>query len=238
MSKKANVIFLHHSTGNCIWKGGVPEWFGKYNSDNGTDYRISELAFPKGKPYPWSNYPYDYWNIWVNHAGDVAYMDEPTLEMLAKEYDVIIFKHCYPVSSVKENAGKADVASSEKTIENYKLQYEALKTKLRSFPNTRFVMWTGAALVKNNSTEDNARRAKEVFDWVKEIWDEKGDNIWLWDFRELQTEGGIFFKNEYACNLDDSHPNADFSKRVAPYFCKRIIDVIEGKADTTSLTGE
>ena len=108
MSKNARIIYLHHSTGNCIWKGGVPEYFQKQNSAHGTQYQISEQAFPAKEPYVWKNYPYDYWNIWVKNAGDSPVLGEPTLEMLTKDYDIIVFKHCYPVSQVVED-GTPDI---------------------------------------------------------------------------------------------------------------------------------
>ncbi len=40
---------------------------------------LEEVAFPKSKPYGWNNYPYDYYNIWVNNAGPKPFMKEPTL---------------------------------------------------------------------------------------------------------------------------------------------------------------
>ena len=236
--KQAKILFLHHSTGGCVWEGGVAEWFEKYNKEHSAAYNITETAFPKDKPYGWANYPYDYWNIWVQNAGPRAYKEEPTLEILTKECNIIIFKHCFPVASVKEDRGKPDVASDRKSIENYKLQYEALKAKLRQFPDTKFIVWTGAMLCKADTSEDNAKRAKEFFKWVKTAWDEKGDNIFLWDFEQLETDGGLYLKDEYAAAPDDSHPNVAFSKRVAPLFAARIVDVIEGRGDTGSLTGK
>ncbi len=232
---KASVLFLHHSTGECIWNGGVEAWFDAYNKSHKTKYTITEQAFPKDAPYGWNNYPYDYWNIWVKHAGARAYKGEPTLEMLSRKYDVIVFKHCFPVSAIEEDTGHGDVASEDKRIENYKLQYEALKMKMREFPKTRFIVWTGPALVKSETDEDAAGRARAFFDWVRKEWDKPGDNIYLWDFRELETEGGLYLNDSYA--MGDSHPNEGFSKKVAPHFCRRIVDVILGQGDQGSLTG-
>jgi len=225
------IIFLHHSTGNNIWKGGVPQWVEKYNAEHGTDYRITERNFPSGDPYKWKNYPFDYWNIWVKHAGNEPYMEEPTLEILTRQYDVIIFKHCYPVSNILEDTGSPDINSEDKRIENYVLQYEALKTKLRSYPEKKFIVWTGAALVEKNTSEENARRARKFFDWVKSEWDEPGDNIYVWDLFDLETEGGLYLKNEYAAAPDNSHPNETFAQKVAPLFARRIVDVIEARGD-------
>lgn len=43
--KAVKIIFLHHSTGECIWNGGVSEWFKKYNANHGTNYQIVEQIF-------------------------------------------------------------------------------------------------------------------------------------------------------------------------------------------------
>ena len=134
LGTSAKIRFLHHSTGGVIWGGGVADWMTQYNGAHSTQYELTETNFPSGDPYPWDNYPYDYWNIWINHAGAQPYMEEPTLEILTTQYDVIVFKHCFPVAGVGPDTGNADVSSNEKTAENYKLQYAALKDKLHQFP--------------------------------------------------------------------------------------------------------
>lgn len=234
----ANILFLHHSTGRNIWEGGVKDSLEKYNGENGKTYKIVEQNFPKRSEYGWNNYPYDYWNIWVNHGGNESYKNEPTLEMITKLYDVVVFKHCYPVSHVDPDTGDPDIASDVKSGENYKLQYNALKEKMHQFPGKKFILWTGAALVKEHTNETEAERASGFFDWVRNEWDEKGDNIYLWDFQTLETDGGLYLKDEYAKSSTNSHPNEDFAKRTAPLLSKRIIDVIEGRGDEGSLTGE
>jgi hypothetical protein len=251
MENQTNIIFLHHSTGRFIWygdvgklsrklgfAGDVEKWFDRYNRENNQNYNIEELFFPKKEPYGRRNYPFDYYNIWVKNAGDQPYKEEPTLEILTKKYDVIIFKHCFPVSSIKEDTIKPDINSEISTTTNYKLQYEALKKKMLEFPETKFIVWTPPALLQIHTHKEEAERANEFSEWIKKIWDEKGDNIFVWDFRELQVEGGLYLKTEYALDENDSHPNRKFSKAVAPYFCKRIVDVIENKGDVESLTGK
>jgi hypothetical protein len=229
LSAAAKVAYLHHSTGGVIWNGGVSDALNAYNARSGKSYGITESAFPSGSPYPWDNYPYDYWNIWVNHAGNSAYMGEPTLEMLTKDYDVIVFKNCFPVSSIGPDTGRPDVTSSAKTLENYKAQYNALKTKMRQFPNKRFIVWTPAALVQGATDAEQGTRAREFTNWMKTQWDEKGDNIYVWDFFTLETGGGIYLLPQNAASAGDSHPNGAFASRVAPQFVQRLIDVIEGR---------
>ena len=251
MSNQKKVIFLHHSTGNNIWKGNVSKysyklfkegdvqkWIKKYNKKNEIKINIKEQAFPKKQPYGWKNMPFDYYNIWVKNAGDKPFKEEPTLEILTKQYDLIIWKHCYPVGRISENKDSADINSEERTLENYKLQYEALKNKMLEFPDTKFLVWTGAAQVKGGTNEEDAKRQKEFIDWLRNDWSQKGDNIYLWDFYELETEGGLYQKDEYAASTTDSHPNKKFSHTIAPYFGQRIADVINGKGDEKTITGK
>lgn len=231
------IIFLHHSTGKIIWDAGVKSWFKSYNRANNTRYKIKERDFPKKSPYGWKNYPYDYWNIWVNNAGPKKFKKEPTLEILTRKYGVIVFKHCFPVSDVTICPGEPSADSEIKCVGNYKLQYQALKQKLHSYPHCKFLIWTGAALVREATSRDRAERAREFFDWVRNEWNQPGDNIFIWDFFELETEGGLYLKNEYARSSTNSHPSEEFARRVMPLFCNRLADVIEGRADSTSTTG-
>ena len=231
------IIFLHHSTGGVIWEGGVESSLESYNSDHDTDYAIVERAFP-GDGYPWENYPYDYWNIWVEHEGDRRYKKQETLEILTADYDLIVWKHCFPVSGMEPDSGEPDISSAVKSAENYKLQYQALKEKMHQFPETKFLVWTGAALVAEANDAESARRAEAFFDWVIEEWDEPEDNIYLWDFWQLETEGGLYLREEYAAGPGDSHPGSAFAADVAPLLAQRIVDVLEGRGDSSTLTGQ
>lgn len=236
------IIFLHHSTGRCIWlgdtnqylyavtgKGSVQKYFEEYNRKNNTEYNISGQIFPKRLPYGWKNYPYDYYNIWVKNAGNQKYLEEPTLEMLIREYNVIIFKHCFPIGRINPDTGIPDINSEEKRLENYKLQYNALKEKMHAFPDNKFIVWTPPALLRDKTTPDQAKRSYEFYRWIADYWDEYGDNIYLWDFYNYGTEGGMYLEEKNASGPGDSHPGKEFSKRMAPVFSEFIIDVIEEK---------
>ena len=134
--------------------------------------------------------------------------------------------------------GNPNVASDARTIANYQLQYEALKTRMCQFPTKKFLLWTGAALRKPDTNRDEALRAKQVFDWVKATWNVTGDNIFVWDFRALETAGseeGLYLNDAFSSG--DSHPSDAFAQTVAPFFVKRLVDVIEGRGDSGSITG-
>jgi len=238
------VVFLHHSTGEAIWKGktnryvyrltgkgDVQKFFAAYNRKNKTNYEISAVNFPKSSPYGWNNYPFDYYNIWVKNGGPEPFMEESTLEILTKEYDVIIFKHCFPVSRIVADSLAPDINSDVKSIGNYKLQYEALKKKMHEFPDNKFIVWTPAANTKLKSKEEEALRTRDFYNWMINEWDEKGDNIFIWDFYNYETEGGLYLTDSNAHSPDNPHPGVEFSARIAPLFGKFIIDVIESRAD-------
>ena len=107
---------------------------------------------------------------------------------------------------------------------------------MEEYPDNRFIIWTGAALIQNETDKAHAQRAETFFNWVKNDWDEMGDNIYVFNFWYLETEGGLYMKDKYSDG--DSHPNSSFSNKVAPYFARRVMRVIEGKGDTTKLTGK
>ncbi len=244
MSKENKAIFLHHSTGFNIWKGNVSKvsWklfkegdtqkaVKKLNKKYKTNFTLDELWYPKNS----DNNPIDYYNIWIKENGQSG---ELSLESFTENYGLIIFKHCFPISNIEENDSVANIESTKHTLDNYKLQYEALKKKMHEFPETKFLIWTGATNVQGVTTEESAQRMREFSDWVRNEWNEKDDNIFLWDFYELETEGSLYLKDEFAYSVSDSHPNKNFAAKTSEYFVNRIFDVFLGKADETKITGK
>jgi hypothetical protein len=45
-------------------------------------------------------------------------------------------------------------------------------------------------------------------------------------------------KDEYAVSPTNSHPNKEFSAKVAPLFCQRVVDVVKNDGTGTNLKGE
>jgi hypothetical protein len=158
-------------------------------------------------------------------------MEEPTLEILTREYDLIIFKHCFPVSNIVSDTGIPDINSDEKRLENYKLQYNALKTKMHEFSKNKFIVWTPSMNVKSKATQEEAERTRQFYNWIIDEWDEKGDNIFIWDFYKYETEGGLYLLEKNAMNINDSHPNRGLSSKAAELFARFIVDVLNNKVD-------
>jgi hypothetical protein len=239
--KDEKIIFLHHSTGGVIYNDGdVPEWFDDYNSSHGTNYQINERAYPTGS-YPWRNYPYDYWNLWVNGACSATEASTHCLDQLTADYDVIIFKNCYPVSDVLEDTGTPDITSQRKSLENYKLQYGAVRDKLQQYPDNLFIFWTGAPRHRLATDAAKAARAREFANWVKGDMLAGGSypNIRVFDYFDLTAGSDNFLRYEYERSHtgSDSHPNTQAAQDVGPVFSQFIIDSAQDFFDSGNGTG-
>lgn len=244
-----SIIFLHHSTGNNLFNAGdVDEWMDNYNLNHETNYQITERSYPN-TPYPWENYPYDYWNLWVNRVCDEDNLNIQCLENISNNYDIVIFKHCYPGADILADIGNPDVSSARKSIENYKLQYRAIRELLDSLPDTKFVIWTLVPRHRLATTVANAQRSQDFVTWVKEDFltedGKEHPNIYIFDFWEYATEHNaspingqvntLKYDYEISHITDDSHPNIKASQEIGPIFSQFIVDVIEDKANYQQL---
>jgi hypothetical protein len=227
-------VFLHHSTGgNVYYEGKVKEWIKKYNKEATRKIQITERAYPN-KPYEWKNYPFDYWNLWINGACDSKEQGIECMNTLAAEYDVIIFKHCFPGADVLEDTGEPDIGSERKSLENYMVQYRALRDLMDGYPDNIFIVWTLAPLHRLSNTPENALRAKQFVDWVNDQWltedGKEHNNILVFDFWELTAEHSenpaqgqyncLRYEYEKDHESGDSHPNLKANEVVGPVFAE------------------
>jgi uncharacterized protein YjdB len=250
------VVFLHHSTGWGVYsEGNVSGWIETYNSDHGTSYQMTEKSYPN-TPYPWNNYPYDYWNLWINNACNNSEPGIQCLNDLCASYNVIIFKHCFPGADISADDPTSLVSSSKMTIGNYKLQYRALRDLMDTYPDNKFIVWTLAPLHRLATYPSTAARAKEFVDWVKNEWlQEDGkehSNIYIFDFYNYVAEtdpspaNGLVNCLKYDYEVDhasmDSHPNIIANQTVGPLFAEFIVNTIEDQGsvhvNSISVTGE
>jgi hypothetical protein len=231
-----SVIFLHHSTGGNVWnEGNVNNYIQDFNTQNGTSIKVTETSYPND-PYPWENYPYDFWNLWVNGQCDDSKSGIECLSSLAGKYNLIIFKHCFPGAGISSDTGTPDVTSSRKSLENYKLQYRALRQIMDSFPNNKFMVWTLAPLHRNATTETQASRARQFVDWVKNDWlkedGKQHNNIYIFDFYNIVAESDpnpvqgnvncLKYEFEGDHTGSDSHPNTKANQIAGPLFAQAI----------------
>lgn len=244
------VLFLHHSTGAGVWgypDKGVPAWFSDYNAAHNTAFVVEERSYPTGS-YPWNNYPYDYWNLWINGACDSGEASIECMNPLAADHEIIIFKHCFPGANVGPDTG-ANIASSYRSLENYKLQYRALRDMMDSYPGTKFIVWTLAPLHRLATDAAHAERAAEFVAWVNnDFLTEDGQphpNIFIFDFWSIVAEtdpapaqgATNCLKYEYEGNHSgsDSHPNGAANNAAGPLFAQFIADTALSAAPAPAL---
>jgi hypothetical protein len=201
-------IFLHHSTGNGVYKEGkVNEWITDYNPKNGSNIELTERSYPN-QPYEWKNYAFDYWNLWINGECDSGQPGIECMNTLTRDYQMIIFKHCFPGAHVLEDTGRPQINSERKSLENYKVQYRALRRRMDNYPDNIFGVWTLAPLHRLSTNPEEASRGKEFVDWV--------NNQWLKEDGKSHESG-------------DSHPNTVANEAVGPVFAKFIDDALVDK---------
>lgn len=239
-----NAIFLHHSTGaGVFFEGNVAAWIADYNNEHGTDLEITEFAYPDS-PWGWENYPYDYWKLWVDRSCNNTQDNIQCLDKLCENYDLIIFKHCFPGAGIEADNGSGDVTSPEKTLNNYKLQYRALLELFDQYPDNKFMVWTLAPLHRNATDSEQASRAAQFVDWVKNTWlTEDGNghpNVFIFDFFGLVAEQDENPANgqQYCLKYDyegdhsgnDSHPNLLANETNGPIFAAEVASILTQNA--------
>ena len=244
------VVFLHHSTGWGVYsEGNVASWILSYNATHGKLIQLFDINFPD-TPWPWENYPYDYWKLWIDGSCNSGNPGIQCLNTLAANYDLIILKHCYPGADIQPNTGNPDISSSVKTLENYKAQYRALRALFDTYPNTKFMVWTLAPLHRLATTPETAQRANEFVQWVKNGWlVEDGNshpNIIIFDFFSLVAElnpnppNGIRYCLKYdyeSSHTDsDSHPNTEANQYTGPVYAQAIANAFVTAIPVTGIT--
>ncbi|MEW5826168.1 MAG: hypothetical protein AB1778_04995 [Candidatus Bipolaricaulota bacterium] len=205
------VLFLHHSTGgNLLREGEVREalsargyevWDHGYNDEGLAD----AAGMPVGRSFgiPDDNTNPDGWAAVFSQ--DVASSPGAFAQML--EYDVILFKSCFPASNIEDD----EMAAS------YKRSYLEIRTVIDRHPDRLFVAFTPPPLVPNETTSENAARARA---WSAYLASEEFAggriNLVVFDFFSLLADPAGFLRAEYRSGEGDSHPNALANRAVGP----------------------
>ena len=249
-SQDKKAIFLVHSTGTDLFsQGKVSDWMKNYNAINNTNFQIYTRTYPEN-PWPWSNYPHDYWKLWVDNSCNSNDPDIECLASLSSKYDMVIFKHCYPGADVEANLGNPDIKSSRKSLENYKLQYRALRILMDGMPDKKFMVWTLVPRHRLATYASTASRANEFVNWVKTQWlTEDGKphpNIYIFDFFSFAAEMNknpsngvqycLKYDYEYSHSSGDSHPNVLANQTIGPLFAQAVVKALSADIKVTSIS--
>ncbi len=214
------LVFIHHSVGNnwlsegslsdSLMANGIGVHHITYGDDIGekTDLNDWTVKFSNdfGKIIKFDYHP------------DILYSD-------GKENDIVMFKSCYPNSNITADGNPpGNPTELTKTLWNYKAVFENLKTQFSKNPNKIFIYVTAPPLVPNQTTPENAARARQFNNWVKNDFlakykQETGlNNLFVFDFYDLLADGNNTLRSEYRRSDNDSHPNIRGSQEATKMF--------------------
>jgi hypothetical protein len=206
------ILFMHHSTGaNLIREGGVregfsalgyPFWDHGYNEEG----LVDQVGNSTGANFevPDDNTNPDGWA--AVFAQTVTTPPSTTLSQLL-QYDVILFKSCFPTSNITD----------DEMFANYKQDYLSIRAVIDAHPDKLFVAFTPPPLVPNETEPANAERARQ---WAAYLASPEfvgsRKNLVVFDFFTLLADANGTLRPEYRGDEWDSHPNQRANEAIGP----------------------
>lgn len=224
-------IFLHHSTGACIWgpngsSTSVPQEMDAYNVYYG--YSGSQAVTLTEEWWA----PGD--NEWVTQHN---FLEDPSLVTGIGYYlpgnKIILIKSCFPSSALEAAGEPSDTLTPDyKTVCNYKWHWRHILNVIKTHPQNFFVIWTNAPLEPNSTNAQQAALSDWFCTWARDTLANGLDtefgpfpvNAYIFDFFHKLTGPDGMMLSQYASGPGDSHPNADATTLVAPQFVEEIFN--------------
>ncbi len=222
-------IFLHHSTGACIWgpngsSTSIPQEMDAYNALHGY---TGARAVTMNEEW-WA--PAD--NEWATQH---AFFEDPSPVSGIGYYlpgnKIIVIKTCFPASSMTGAGQLSDTTDPyKKTVWNYKWHWRHIVRVMQDHPENFFAIWTNAPLEPGSTTESEAALSKWFCAWAKDTLEAGLDpefgafppNVYVFDFFSKLTGSNGMMLMMYAAGSGNSHPNATATELVAPQFVSEI----------------
>jgi hypothetical protein len=215
MAEPVRIIFMHHSTGQgVIDQGGVRAaladlgyefWDHGYNGDGLTGPDGSSLGI--NWDMPGDNTDPDGWYTIFNQ--EVTDPPSNTFSHML-EYDVIIFKSCFP---------NADIQSEEQ-FETYRSYFLSIRDVIDQHPDKLFIALTIPPLVPDSTSPEAAVRVRRWAEYLTSAEYLDGHpNLVVFDFFNLLADESGFLRAEYRGeDPTDSHPNELANRTIGPLF--------------------
>jgi len=214
------LLFIHHSVGqNWLNEGGLKDSLASlgigvhsatYGSDIGQDTDMSDWVSKFNSHFE-KMIKYDI-------RPDILY--PPGIEN-----DIIMFKPCFPNSDISaEGTPPGNPLEKDRTIWNYKSVFENLSEQFSKAPRKLFIYVTAPPLVPGETAVENASRAREFNNWVKNnfVSDYRKRiglaNFWVFDLFDVLADSSNFLRPAYRRSDTNSHPNADGSREATSRF--------------------
>ncbi len=224
-------IFLHHSTGGCIWGPNgsptdVPEQMNFYNIAHG--YTGDDAVTLSQTWYPaWNNNEWSTWHsIFETDAPEV-------ISGILNANKIVMIKSCYPSSQIYSIGSNEDTLDpSYKSIVNYKWHWRHIVKVMENHPDNFFVIWTNAPLELYSTNATQAAYSNWFCYWAKDTLAQNLDpvygvfppNVYVFDFFHKLADANGFLPQYYASGPGNSHPNAAATELVAPQLVNETFD--------------
>jgi hypothetical protein len=224
-------IFLHHSTGRCIWgpNGGqvsVPAEIAKYNLLHdlvGSDsVKMVENWWPSGD---------NEWATWHTIFDNRDPSND--IRSFLDSSSVIMIKSCFPSSNMSGLGTSADTLNpTVKSVANYKWHWRSIISVMKGQPQNFFIIWTNAPNVAGSTDATEAALSDAFCRWAKDTLAVGLDpivgtfpkNIFVFDFFHLLADANDMLPQQLASSSSDSHPNAAATTLVASQLVKQVLD--------------
>jgi hypothetical protein len=240
-----SMIFLHHSTGGCIWgpNGGavtVPGLVASYNrahSLNGADsINVAETWWPSND---------NEWTTWHDIFEGKSSSDN--VQSYLTTYPVVMIKSCFPSSNMSGWGTNADTLSpTTKSVMNYKWHWRHIVAAMKKRPQNFFIIWTNAPLESGSTNTGEAARSDLFCKWAKDtlatgrdpVFGVFPNNVFVFDFFHILAGSDGILPAAYRSSAGDSHPNAAATAVAAPQLVAQICDAMLGYETATGVGEE
>ncbi|MBM4161876.1 MAG: hypothetical protein FJ217_12370, partial [Ignavibacteria bacterium] len=227
-------VFLHHSTGGCIWgpngsATSVPKEITAYNQQRGFTGQDAVSLTESGWPTnPWNNE----WERWhrIFENGDTVNAD---IRPILSSQRIIVIKSCYPSSAMTGYGSAADTLTpTRKSMYNYKWHWRHFLKAMKERTQNFFVIWTNAPLVAASTNDQAAQLSHQFCLWAKDTLANGLDagfgsfpaNAYVFDFFHKLAGPDGKLPATYTNSSSDSHPNGAATLLVAPQFVREVFD--------------
>ena len=210
-SRPLSMVWLHHSTGDRLLRGGLLE---ALRADGVDFHDINyEEATSDGDGYVIG----DHTDIpdWPRTFNTPASFDVVRSWELAggRQHDVVMFKSCYPNSRI----------ASDARLEELKGHFDALLPTFAAHPDILFIPMSTPPLVKASTPPDAARRARTLSRWLTGEYPRDLKNLKVFDLFDALAitsgeAGGDTLAPQFATGLGDSHPSPEGARAVTRLF--------------------
>ena len=220
----SRIIFLHHSVGaGLIEQGGVRERLtelGYEFYDHG--YNGDGLVLADGT---WTGDNFDVPDDNTNPDGYAQIFAQPlhdppdnTFSHLM-QYDVIIFKSCFPVSLIE----------SDDQLAEYQSYYLSIRDRMEEYPDKIFIVVTQPPEIPNDTDSAAAARARAFASWLaSDEYLSSHPNVFTFNFFDLLADSSDdMLRAEYRTDESDAHPNETANRTIAPLFADFVDEAVK-----------